>query len=70
MFCKKRALENFAEFIGKHLCQNLFLIKLQAETYNFIKTEALIQVFSDEFWEIFKNTFFDRTPLVAGSESR
>ena len=37
-----------------------FLIKMQAETWNFIKTEALGQVFSCEFWEIFKNTFFTR----------
>ena len=32
---------------------------------NFIKKEALAQVFSCEFCEIFKNTFFHRTPLVA-----
>ena len=35
-----------------------FLIKLQAETFNFIKIEALAQVFSCEFFEISKNTFF------------
>ena len=27
---KKRALRNFTKFTGKHLCQSLFLIKLQA----------------------------------------
>ena len=34
-----------------------FLVKLQAEdeAYNFIKKETLTQVFSCEFWEIFKN---------------
>ena len=32
--------------------------------------ETLTQVFSYEFCEIFKNTFFDITPLVAASESR
>ena len=37
-------------------------------TCNFIKKETLAQVFSCEFCEIFKNTFFDRTPLVAASE--
>ena len=37
-----------------------FLIKLQAK-------ESLAQVFSCEFCEIFKNTFFYRTPLVAAS---
>ena len=37
-----------------------FLIKLQAEaeTCNFIKKETLAQIFSCEFWEISKNTFF------------
>ena len=30
VFCKKVALKNFAIFTGKHLCWNLFLIKLQA----------------------------------------
>ena len=39
-----------------------FLIKLQALTCNFIKKEALAQVFFCEFYEIFKNTFFYRTP--------
>ena len=34
---------------------------------NFIKKEALAQVFSSEFCEIFKNTFLYRTPLVAAS---
>ena len=39
-----------------------------AEAYNFIKKETLTQVFSCEFFEIFKNTFFYRTPSVAASE--
>ena len=35
------------------------------EACNFIKKEA--QVFSCEFCEIYKNTFYYRTPLVAAS---
>ena len=35
-----------------------FLIKLQATVCNFIKKETLVQVFSCEFCEIPKNTFF------------
>ena len=35
-----------------------FLVKLHAETWNFIKKETLAQVFSCEFYEIFMNTFF------------
>ena len=34
----------------------------------FIKKETLTQVFSCEFHEISKNTFFHRTPLVAASD--
>ena len=34
---------------------------------NFIKKEALAQVFSCEFCKIYKNIFYYRTPLVAAS---
>ena len=44
-----------------------FLIKLQASACNFIKKEALAQVLSCEFCEIFKSTFFYRTPPVGSS---
>ena len=37
------------------------------EACNFIKKETLAQVFSCEFSEISKNTFFYRAPLVAAS---
>ena len=43
------------------------LIKLQAAC-NFIKKTPLAQVFSCQFWEISKNSFFYRTPPVAASE--
>ena len=39
-------------FIGKHLCQGLFL------SHNIIKKDALAQGFSCECCKIFKNTFF------------
>ena len=35
-----------------------FLIKLRTDPCNFIKKETLTQVFSCEFCEIFKNSFF------------
>ena len=38
--------------------QSLFLLKLQAEACHFIKKETVAQMFSCEFCEIFKNTFF------------
>ena len=37
------------------------------ETCNFIKEETLTQVFFCEFCEIYKNTFYYRTPLIAAS---
>ena len=35
VFCEKGVLRNFTKFTGKHLCQRLFLIKLQAGVYYF-----------------------------------
>ena len=43
------------------------LAKHRPEACNFIKKETLAQVFSCEFCEIYKNTFYYRTPLVAAS---
>ena len=58
---KKGVLRNFAKFTGKHLCQSLFYIKLQAEACNFTEKKTLAQVFSCEFSEISENTFFQNT---------
>ena len=44
-----------------------FLVKLQAESCNFVKKEILAQVFSCGFCEISKSTFLYRTPLMAAS---
>ena len=43
------------------------VLEISPWTYNFIKKEALAQVFSWEFCKISKNTFSYRTPLVAVS---
>ena len=68
VFCKKGVLGNFAKFIGKHLSQSLFINKVAGlRPATLLKKEALRQVFSYEFCEISKNTFFYRTPLVAAS---
>ena len=69
VFCEKGVLTNFAKFTRKNLCQGLFFIKA-AGTCNFIKKEALAEVFFCEFCEISKNTFFYRTPLVVAPETR
>ena len=67
VFCKKMCWK-FREIYRKTLVpESLFLTKLQASACNFIKVETLAQVFSCEFCEIFKNTFFYKTPPVAAS---
>ena len=51
---KRYALKKFAK-----LCVRAsFLIKLRSQAYNFIKKETLTQVFSCDFCEFSKNTFF------------
>ena len=50
----------------KKVFLKVFLKKVP-EACNFIKKETLTQVFSCEFWEISKNTFFYKTPSVAAS---
>ena len=71
LFCKKCVLWNFVNFIGKHLCQSFSFNKvglsLLPQACNFIKKKPLAQMFSCEFYEISKNSFYYRTPLVAAS---
>ena len=55
---KKGVLTNFAKFTGKHLCQSLFFNNVAGLACNIIKNETLVQMFSCEFCEISKNTFF------------
>ena len=62
-------LKNFAKFTGKRLCQSIFFNKVaDLRPADFIKRETVVQVFSCEFCEIFKNIFFYRTPLVTASD--
>ena len=67
--CKLTALGINRSSRPEVFCKKGFL-KNWAEACNFIKKETLAQVFSYEFYEIFQNTFFDRTSLVAVSQSR
>ena len=67
VFYKKGVLRNFAKFTGKHLCQSLCFNRPQA--CNFIKKETLAEVFSCEFCEISKKTFFTEHLWVAASNS-
>ena len=61
---KKLIFKNFAKFRGKHLWQSLFFDKV---VENFIKENALTQLFSCEFCEIFKNIFFTEHLLEIAS---
>ena len=64
MFFKIGVPKNFVTFTGKHLCWSLFLIKLQA--FRLIP----IRVFSCEYCEIFKNTYFEEYLPTAASVDR
>ena len=64
---RKGVLRNFAKFTGKQLCQSLFLNKVAGLRPATLLKNTLAQVFSCEYCEIYKTTFFHRTPLVAAS---
>ena len=53
----------------EHTCARVpFLVKLQAESCNIIEKQTMVLVFSFDFCEIFKNTFFYKTPPMVASE--
>ena len=61
---------NFVKFKLKHLCRSLFFSKFSDLKYvTLLKKKLRHRCFPVNFCEIFKNTFFDRTPPVAASES-
>ena len=67
----KKLILKFTQNSRVNTCATVsFSIKLQISAGNFIKKETLTRVFSCEFCEFFKNTFFRRTPTVAASEKR
>ena len=49
MIDKIGVLKNLAKFIGKHICWNHFLIKLQASGLQFYSKDTSAQVFPYEF---------------------
>ena len=63
VFCKNVVLENFTNLTGKHLCHNLFFNKVAGPAILFKKR---LEFFCD-ICEIFKNTFFYKTPQMAAS---
>ena len=71
---RKDVLRNFPKFTGKHLCQSLFFNKVAGlRPATLLKKETLAQVFSCEFCENSKNTFFTerlRTSSIAAVSVR
>ena len=59
---KKRVFNNLAKFTRKHLCQSLFLNKVEG-----LRPETLAQMFSYEFCEISRNTVFTEHLWVVAS---
>ena len=68
MFCEKGFLKNVTKFTEKQLRQSLFFNKVAGFSLATMLKKTLAQVFSCEFFEIFENTFFHGTPLVAPSD--
>ena len=66
-FLKRGFLEVLQNSLENTCARVPFLIKLKADARNFIKKEALAQVFYCQFFKMSKNTFSYRTPPVAAS---
>ena len=60
-FYKNGALENFAKFIGKHLCQRFFSVEMQTGGLEVYQKQASVQVVSSEFCQTFTNIYFVKT---------
>ena len=69
VFCREVVLRNFTKFTRKIKCEGLFFNKIAgSRPPTLLKKETLAQMFSCEFCEIYKNTYFYRTPPVVASE--
>ena len=59
VFYKKKLLLNISQILQENTCSRVsFLLKLQASGPELYQKETLAHVFSCEFCDIFKNTFF------------
>ena len=68
MFHKKAILKKFLIFKEKHLCWGLFFIEVAGlQASNCIKNGASTQIFSCEYREIYKNTYFEEHLGMAAS---
>ena len=56
---RKDVLKNFAKFLGKHLCQDLFMSELKAS--NFIKKRLRHKCFPADFAKFLRTPFLQNT---------
>ena len=64
---RTRCSKNFVNLTGKQLCWSIFLKRLQGCAVQHYEKETPTQMFFCQVCEIFKDTIFYRTPLVATS---
>ena len=70
MFFKVGVLKNFANFANFLLCWSLFSIKFQVSGLQPYRKRDPARLLFCEVYQIFKNTFFYRTPSVSAFESK
>ena len=64
----KKAFLKISQNSQESTCARVsFLIKLQGSAFNFITKKTLAQLFSCEFCEIFKSTYFTEHPQTTAS---
>ena len=68
MFCKKSVLKNFGKFAEKNASVGFSSLKLP-EDCNSIKKETPAQIFSYQFCEVFKSTYFAEYLQIAASQN-
>ena len=64
---EKPVLDNFKIFSRKNLCWRLFLIELQVKRPVTLLKETPTKVFSSEYCEIFKSTYFEENLQTTAS---
>ena len=68
-FSQKKYVTLFSKVIPKAVTRRCFVktVVQKLRPATLLKKETLAQVFSCEFWEVFKNPFFYKTPPIAAS---
>ena len=64
VFCKKAVPKSFAKLTEKNCASGTFLIKMLASRLYLYQKRLWHRYFPCEFCEVFKDVFFNRTPLL------